>query len=213
MNDDEYKEYSHEVLSTVLSQRGEVHVNVTIPTPTLTLDLCFDACPLDADVRQRLGLLGRMLTQGPCLIERCYKPLSRERFQFARMKMFEYDRRRQLAAGAEEPYAADVHLWITMPRRPPEELIQGWAMKPRNDWPQGFIFCSVPILKIGWVFMDEVPETPETRILHRLTRRETRTEAFEDLDRAGLPRKVWSHKLFLPGDRLEDFFEDFDDLE
>ena len=141
-----------------------------------------------------LGMLGRMVAMGPCLLE----PFSRTprpadvRSCVGKQYSLHHGQVRE-ARGAKQPVPSFPRLWIVSPGLP-RTVIKQAPCQAMDSWPAGFWEAS-PWQALHIVSVNALPRTPETLLL-RMLGKETLGPAIHDL--GDMPEGAGLKALLVP---------------
>lgn len=202
-----------EILGTLLRPVAHVEIGLEIPGHVLVADLA--AAPDSARTGEmaRLGLLGRMIAEGPCIIEPFSWPPSMREVHTCELKQRSFDHGRFLdsvrESRAEPPF---VRLWIISAGRP-EAVLRDKALYPMHGWPEGCWQCD----RFHLIVTRDLPSTPDTLFVRLLGRGTSFTKALHELrdspDKVALLKHIFiAFRREIPQDLFEEEQEDMEAL-
>lgn len=176
-----HDQFAKQCLEGFLSPFGETQISREMASEVLSVDVWFSPTSASVELRQALGLLGRM-AETPCLIEAfrnrvqphqvldCQSKLNTVRNDLLRQAKSE---KRQLSEG-ELP-----RLWILSPAVSKRVQDEFGAIE-RVDWATGIYFLA-NAQRVGLISIEQLPVIPETLWLRLLGRDAVQRSAIAEL--------------------------------
>ena len=185
------------LLQNWLRPAGTALIDYPVAGQKQEADVWFEPDPARVAERRRLGVLGRMVGRGPCLIE----PFSRAPGVFAvedcvrKQLAISYNRAMEArTARPKRKRQARPHLWI-LATGEPEQVIREHELRPMPGWPAGF-WTRAPLDRLHLVVRPALPRTPETLLLRLGASGPTFARAIDDL--LALPEDDWTRLVSTP---------------
>lgn len=190
-----FDQLSKGLLSKVFRLMGQVEVEMEVFGEAQSIDVSFLPDATRSGERSRLGLLGRMGGEGPCMFEPFSTTPSLLDVRACIRKQYTLDHMhiRQNAREGQKPLPFP-RLWILSAGRP-ETVIAQFELRPMAGWPPGF-WHGRPADPLYTVVLRSLPRTHETLLLRLMGRGSTFRNAVDDL--AALPVDAWERQLALP---------------
>jgi hypothetical protein len=172
-----FDQFYKAALSALLQPFTHLEVSREIPGHVQVADLWVQPESAHAGGLARLGMLGRMIMQGPCLIEPFSRPPSMREVHTCVLEQHALDHARFLEAERESlPEPVFPRLWIISAGRP-ESVLGKMTLFPMKDWPSGFWQRD----DLHLIVVRDLPRTPDTLFLRLLSRGAFFTEAVREL--------------------------------
>ena len=161
---------------------ARLEVNREIPGNVLAADLWIEPDPARADGLGELGVLGRMVGLGPCLVEPFSGAPRASEIRSCILKQYSLDHAQRRDARTQKKAAPPFpRLWI-IASGSPDSVVEPMELRPMQDWPQGF-FCGRPFDPFHLVVVRKLPRSPETMFIRLLGQKGTFGDALQDLAR------------------------------
>jgi hypothetical protein len=183
------------LLGKLLPAAGRTDVGHQVAGQQQEVDVWFEPDPDRAVARARLGVLGRMVAQGPCLLEPFSSAPGVSEVRACMRKQLVIDHARTMEArrtGA--PRLPFPGLWLLAAGQP-ETVLGQYRMQPMAGWPAGF-WARAPVDRLHIVVLRALPRTRATLLLRLLGRGPTFRDAVHDL--LALPDQAWERQVTLP---------------
>ncbi|MEM9490596.1 MAG: hypothetical protein AAGC55_15730 [Myxococcota bacterium] len=127
-----------------------------------------------------LGLLGRIIARGPCLLEPFSGVPRVSDIRSCILKQHSLGHAQRRDSRTEDRATAPFpRLWV-IASGSPEQVIRGLELRPMPGWPAGCL-CGPPLSAMHLVVVRQLPRTPETTLVRLLGRRETFRQAVRDV--------------------------------
>jgi hypothetical protein len=169
------------MLAALLQRAAHVESGREIPGHIQIADLWVTPDQRRSRELARLGMLGRMVERGPCLIEPFSRVPQARDIRGCILEQYGLDNAQARDARrdgqAEPPFPG---LWI-ISTGSPDSLIKSMELRPMgDDWPSGFL-CGRAFDRFYLVILRMLPVTPDTLFLRLLGRDATFTQALREL--------------------------------
>ena len=164
----------------VLGRITHVQSSMDIRGHVLEADLWVEPKPEHAADLERLGMLGRMVALGPCLIEPFSGVPAEHEIRSCILKQYSlhHDRRRE-AKERDQDMPPFPRLWVVSTGSP-DRVIAAMDMQPMPDWPEGCL-SRRPFDQLHLIVVRKLPRTRETLLIRLLSRGKTFSNAVTDL--------------------------------
>jgi hypothetical protein len=168
------------LLRAVLPSGVRMETNREIPGHILEADIWLEPGSEEQDLAM-LGVLGRMVGMGPCLMEPFSGVPRASDIRSCILKQYSLDHAQQRDArtGGGSPAPAFPVLWV-MANGSPDSVMEAMDLQPMKGWPSGF-YQGPPFDAFHLAVIRRLPETPETLLLRLLGRGETFQGAIREL--------------------------------
>ena len=181
-----YDALAKEILQALLRDVAQLEISREIRGHVLTADVWVEPDPERTAGLEALGALGRMVAEGPCLIEPYSGVPRASEIRSCILKQYALDhaqRRDARTGGTSTPPFPG--LWI-ITSGSPDSIIGAMELRPMPGWPEGFL-TGRPFDPLRLVVVRKLPRTPETLLLRLLGRDRAFRDALDDL--AGVPEQ------------------------
>jgi len=191
-----FDEFSKDLVGAVMKLGGPVVEEHHIVGPGLDIDVWFRPDAERLSALAHAGLLGRIATLGPCMVEpyRNTPGIPEMRTCLCKQDILYHEcvveARREKTRQPEFP-----RLWIISSGRP-DTLLEQFHFAPMPGWPAGCYTSIVPIDARHIIVARELPRTRETLLLRLLGRGPTFKHAVSDL--LALPPDAWERQTAEP---------------
>ncbi|MBW4698916.1 MAG: DUF4351 domain-containing protein [Aphanocapsa lilacina HA4352-LM1] len=176
-----HDQFAKELLAGLLETVGLAQTEVNVTSEVRRIDLLFVPLPEKADLRQRLGLLGRIAANA-CLIEPYRNPPTAEEICACLLKLFiqHAERQRQARRDEQTVQRADYErLWVIGPTIS-ETVLADFGAQRQDGWEPG-IYFTVAGLRAVLVAVHRLPGGRETLWLRVLGRGRVQQQAIEEV--------------------------------
>ncbi|MCG8422245.1 MAG: hypothetical protein MJE77_30355 [Proteobacteria bacterium] len=168
------------ILTAVLDSVTQLETNYEIRGHALVADVWVEPDPEHESDLKALGVLGRMLDLGPCLIEPYSGVPRASEIHSCILKQYSLNHARRRDARAEgKPAPSFPRLWV-IATGSPDSVIEEMELRQMVDWPEG-LFCGRPFDPFHLLVVRKLPITPETLLVRFMGRGDTFREAVREL--------------------------------
>jgi hypothetical protein len=191
-----FDQLSKNLLGMLLQMLGQVALEMEVFGAAQSIDVVFLPDQTRAAARGRLGLLGRMAGEGPCMFEPFSTTPTLLDVRACVRKQYTLDHvyTRQGAQRLDQAVLSFPRLWVLSAGRP-EIVIAQYELRPMRGWPAGF-WHGRPADPLYVVTLRTLPRQRDTLPLRLMGRGPTFRDAVDDL--AALPDDAWERQLALP---------------
>lgn len=175
-----FDQLAKQIGQIVLGPSGATATQVEITADAQYADLRHEPDPTRTRERERLGLLGRLVSQ-PCLIEVYSQSPSAEDFRACLAKHF-------IAWRARDASMGDPFLWI-ISSGVPTTLIDELELAPAPEWPRGVYLFGDNVLRIGIVVASQLPRERSSLLIRLMAGGRSVATAVSEV--AALPRDAF----------------------
>ena len=198
-----FDQLAKSILAALLRLVATVETAREISTPVdprygghvLIADVWAEPNDLTTSYLEQLGVLGRMVGLGACLIEPFSQPPRLRDIRSCILKQYSLDHQQaRKASRKKRPEPAFPRLWVISYGKP-QTVIQEMNLETMDGWPHGFWqredFDAFHVINVR-----ELPKTAETMFLRLLGRGRTFSEAVRELFTE--PQHAWARELLTP---------------
>ncbi len=177
---DLFDQLTKAILTAVLGSLTRLETNREIRGHVLEADVWVEPDPAHESELRALGLLGRMVAHGPCLIEPYSAVPRASEIHACILKQYSLNHARRRDAKAEGKSAPPFpRLWVVATGSP-DTIIKDMELRPMQGWPDG-VYCGRPFDPFHLVVVRQLPRTEETLLVRLLSRGTTFREAVREL--------------------------------
>lgn len=170
------------ILKAVLRGMTALETSMEIRGHVLQADVWVAPTPGQESDVEKLGVLGRMIALGPCLVEPFSGVPDEQDVRSCILKQDSlHHAQRRDARAREQPAPEFPPLWVISTGRP-ERIIAAMQLQPMPDWPAG-CFAGAPFGRFHLIIVRQLPRTPETLLVRLLSSGKTFSAAMHDLAR------------------------------
>ena len=173
------------ILTAALRDVAQLESNREIRGHVLEADLWVEPDENRDSVLSALGMLGRMVALGPCLIEPFSGVPKEHELRSCILKQYSLAHaQRRDAKTKRTPASPFPRLWV-IAAGSPDAATEAMELRSMQDWSsmslEGAVLCGRPFDRFYLVVVRKLPRTPETVFLRLLSRGTTFREAIYDL--------------------------------
>ena len=184
-----YDQLAKQALHELLIPAGPVETEKEVSAEPQRIDVWFAPDAARTAHLRPLGLLGRIAAR-PCALEPFHSTPGPSRVATCVRKHVHLSHR--LARPTNRVCPA--RTWILSSGRP-STVLRGYAYRPAPGWPAG-IYVSPPLLHMGIVVINELPERRDTLLLRLMGAGPTLQRAIDELK--ALPEDALERRVMLP---------------
>ena len=168
------------ILKLVLHGITTFETNKEVLGHVLEADAWVEPRPEHLSDLEKLGLLGRMIALGPCLIEPFSGVPDEDDIRSCLLKQFTLGHaQRRDARKQNQPAPPFPRQWV-ISTGSPDGVMNAMEPRPMPEWPRG-CFAATPFFCFHLIVVRQLPRTPETLLVRLLSGGKTFRAAMHDL--------------------------------